>query len=99
MARKLGAQAVPLVFDRRVDASPLVRAEVARAMAHDAAMRAPLIALATDAEAAVAAFSRLRFRPGEIQGVAVSSESRFEVAFNVREVGSSHATDRGAGRP
>lgn len=49
-------------------------------------------------DAAVAAFSRLRFRPGEIEGVAVSSESRFEVAFDAFESGSSHATDRGAGR-
>jgi len=49
-------------------------------------------------EAAVAAFSRLRFRPGEIQGVAVSSESRFEVAFDAFDAGGSHASDRGAGR-
>jgi TonB family protein len=45
-------------------------------------------------EAAVAAFSRLRFRPGEIQGVAVSSESRFEVGFDAGDPGSSHASDR-----
>lgn len=45
-------------------------------------------------EAAVAAFSRVRFRPGEIQGVAVSSESRFEVGFDAGDPGSSHASDR-----
>ncbi len=45
-------------------------------------------------DAAVAAFSRLRFRPGEIQGVAVSSESRYEVEFKGGEAGSSHASDR-----
>lgn len=55
-------------------------------------------------EAAVAAFSRLRFRPGEIQGIAVSSESRIEVVFDAFDAldafaaGSSHASDRGAGR-
>ena len=47
-------------------------------------------------DAAVAAFSRLRFRPGEIQGVAVSSESRYEVEFKGGEAGSSHASDRKA---
>ncbi|HRF73973.1 MAG TPA: TonB family protein [Accumulibacter sp.] len=40
--------------------------------------------------AAVAAFSRLRFRPGEIEGVAVTSEARFEIAFAAGEIGSSH---------
>ncbi|MQM30527.1 MAG: hypothetical protein CRU78_08305 [Candidatus Accumulibacter phosphatis] len=45
-------------------------------------------------QAAVAAFSRVRFRPGEIQGVAVSSESRFEVGFDDGDPGSSHASDR-----
>ncbi|EXI73961.1 MAG: hypothetical protein AW07_02099 [Candidatus Accumulibacter sp. SK-11] len=45
-------------------------------------------------EAAVAAFARLRFRPGEIEGVAVSSEARFEVDFDEAAAGSSHASDR-----
>ncbi|MEF8698211.1 MAG: TonB family protein [Candidatus Accumulibacter sp. UW26] len=44
------------------------------------------------ADAAVAAFARLRFRPGEIDGVAVSSERRFEVRFDGRESGRSHST-------
>lgn len=46
------------------------------------------------AEAAVAAFSRVRFRPGEIEGVAVTSEARFAVDFDVDEFGSSKASDR-----
>ena len=46
------------------------------------------------AEAAVAAFSRVRFRPGEIEGVAVTSEARFAVDFDVDDFGSSKASDR-----
>lgn len=45
-------------------------------------------------EAAVAEFSRLRFRPGEIEGVPVTSEARFELAFQGSEYGGSHLTDR-----
>jgi len=45
-------------------------------------------------EAATAAFARLRFRPGEIEGVAVNSETRFEIVFDGSETDSSHATDR-----
>jgi len=48
-------------------------------------------------EAAVAAFSRVHFRPGEIEGVAVTSETRFEVVFDGSELGRSHSTDRGVG--
>lgn len=44
------------------------------------------------AESAVAAFSQVRFRPGEIEGVAVSSEARFEIVFDGKEAGSSHLT-------
>lgn len=45
--------------------------------------------LAYDA-AAVAGFSRARFRPGEIAGVAVGSELRFEIAFEDGESGASN---------
>jgi len=45
-------------------------------------------------EAATAAFARLRFRPGEIEGVAVNSETRFEIVFDSSETDGSHATDR-----
>lgn len=45
-------------------------------------------------KAAVAAFARLRFRPGEIEGVAVTSQTRFEVPLEGFETGSSHSTDR-----
>ncbi len=45
-------------------------------------------------EAVVAAFSRVRFRPGEIEGVAVTSETHFELMFDAGELGRSHATDR-----
>ena len=48
-------------------------------------------------EAALAAFSRVHFRPGEIEGVAVTSETRFEVVFDGSELGRSHSTDRGVG--
>ena len=40
------------------------------------------------------AVSRLRFRPGEIEGVAVSSETRFAVELDASDTGSSHASDR-----
>lgn len=49
-------------------------------------------------EAAVAAFSSLRFRPAEVAGTAVRSELRFEVVFDDRDEGSSHASDRASGR-
>lgn len=45
-------------------------------------------------DAAVAAFAGLRFRPGEIEGVAVSSEARFTVDFDEAAAGSSHVSDR-----
>jgi TonB family protein len=45
-------------------------------------------------EAASAAFSHVRFSPGEIEGVAVSSETRFEIVFDGSETDSSQATDR-----
>jgi TonB family protein len=44
--------------------------------------------------AASAAFAHLRFRPGEIEGVAVNSETRFEIVFDGSETDSSQATDR-----
>jgi TonB family protein len=44
--------------------------------------------------AAAAAFARLRFSPGEIEGVAVNSETRFEIVFDGGETDGSHATDR-----
>lgn len=43
-------------------------------------------------EAAVAAFAAVRFRPGELEGVPVSSELRFEIAFDPSLSGSSHLT-------
>jgi protein TonB len=46
------------------------------------------------ADAAVAAFAGLRFRPGEIEGVAVRSEARFAVDFDEAAAGSSHVSDR-----
>lgn len=49
-------------------------------------------------EVAVAAFTRLHFRPGEIDGVAVTSEARFEVLFDVRERGRSHSAGEAGGR-
>lgn len=42
----------------------------------------------------LAAFSRLRFRPGEIEGVAVQSETRFAIELDASDTGRSHATDR-----
>lgn len=45
-------------------------------------------------EAAIAAFTHVRFRPGEIEGVAVTSETRFEIVFEGGEAGSSHSSDR-----
>lgn len=58
-------------------------------------------------EAAVAAFANLRFRPGEIEGVAVNSQTRFEVCFDDAEsggcadteTGSSTSTERPDARP
>lgn len=50
-------------------------------------------------DAAVAAFAGLRFRPGEIEGVAVRSEARFEIDFDEAAAGSSHASDRFRLRP
>ncbi len=44
--------------------------------------------------AAAAAFARLRFSPGEIEGVAVNSETRFEIVSDGGETDGSHATDR-----
>ncbi|MER2624325.1 MAG: TonB family protein [Accumulibacter sp.] len=44
--------------------------------------------------AASAAFARLRFSPGEIEGVAVNSEARFEIVFDGGETDGSQATDR-----
>ncbi len=41
-------------------------------------------------EAAVAAFAAVRFRPGELEGVPVSSETRFEIVFDAQTAGSSH---------
>lgn len=49
-------------------------------------------------EAVVNAFSRVRFRPGEIEGVAVTSETRFEIPFEGLDTDGSHATDRAAFR-
>ena len=45
-------------------------------------------------EAAVAAFLPLRFWPGEIDGVAVSSQVVFEVDFDTEAKGTSRSTDR-----
>ena len=42
----------------------------------------------------LAAFSRLRFRPGEIEGVAVSSQTLFAVELDASDSGRSHASDR-----
>ncbi|MCM8611503.1 energy transducer TonB [Accumulibacter sp.] len=53
----------------------------------------------TVSDAAVAAFAGLRFRPGEIEGVAVRSEARFELDFDEPAAGSSHASDRFSLRP
>jgi protein TonB len=50
-------------------------------------------------DAAQAAFAGLRFRPGEIEGVAVRSEARFELDFDEAAAGSSHASDRSSLRP
>jgi TonB family protein len=46
-------------------------------------------------EAAVAAFANLRFRPGEIEGVAVTSQTAFEVHFDDSESGSSADSETG----
>ncbi|WP_291991969.1 TonB family protein [Candidatus Accumulibacter sp. ACC003] len=46
--------------------------------------------------AVVSAFTGLRFRPGEIDGMPVRSEARFEIAFDADEIGSSHAAGRSA---
>jgi len=46
-------------------------------------------------EAAVAAFANLRFRPGEIEGVAVTSQTHFEVYFDDSESGSSADSETG----
>ncbi|MBN8447989.1 MAG: TonB family protein [Candidatus Accumulibacter sp.] len=46
-------------------------------------------------EAAVAAFANLRFRPGEIEGVAVTSQTAFEVYFEDSESGSSADSETG----
>jgi TonB family protein len=46
-------------------------------------------------EAAVAAFANLRFRPGEIEGVAVTSQTAFEVHFDDSESGSSAGGETG----
>lgn len=43
-------------------------------------------------EAAVAAVAAVRFRPGELEGVPVSSETRFEIVFDPSMSGSSHRT-------
>jgi len=45
-------------------------------------------------EAAVAAFLPLRFRPGEIDGVAVSSQVVFEIDFDKQALGASRSSDR-----
>jgi TonB family protein len=45
-------------------------------------------------EAAGVAFSRVRFRPGEIEGVAVNSETSFEIVFDGSDTDSSQATDQ-----
>ncbi len=45
-------------------------------------------------EAAVAAFANLRFRPGEIEGVAVTSQTHFEVYFDDSESGSRTSAER-----
>jgi TonB family protein len=47
-------------------------------------------------EAAVAAFANLRFRPGEIEGVAVTSQTAFEVYFDDSESGSSADSETGS---
>ena len=47
---------------------------------------------------AVAAFTGLRFRPGSIDGVAVTSEARIEVVFEPEESGSSHSANPGVRR-
>jgi protein TonB len=44
-------------------------------------------------EAVVNAFSQVRFRPGEIEGVAVTSETRFEIPIEGMDTDGSHATD------
>jgi len=49
-------------------------------------------------EAVVNAFSQVRFRPGEIEGVAVTSETRFEITFEGMDTDGSHATDHVAFR-
>ena len=48
-------------------------------------------------EAAVAAFANLRFRPGEIEGVAVTSQTAFEVYFDDSESGRSADSETGSG--
>lgn len=45
-------------------------------------------------EPVVTVLARLRFRPGEIEGVPVSSETRLELSFDAAESGRSQATDR-----
>ncbi|EXI68729.1 MAG: hypothetical protein AW08_01041 [Candidatus Accumulibacter adjunctus] len=50
-------------------------------------------------DAAQAAFAGLRFRPGEIEGVAVRSQAHFELDFDESTAGSSHASDRFSLRP
>lgn len=45
-------------------------------------------------EAAVAAFLPLRFRPGEIDGVAVSSQVVFEIDYDRQAMGASRSSDR-----
>jgi TonB family protein len=49
-------------------------------------------------EAAVAAFANLRFRPGEIEGVAVTSQTAFEVYFDDSDSGSGAASERPVAR-
>lgn len=49
---------------------------------------------ATLQEAVAAAVSKARFRPGEIQGVAVTSSTRFEINLDASDGGASHLTDR-----
>lgn len=44
-------------------------------------------------EVVVAALTRVVFRPAEIEGVAVTSEARYEITLEGRETGSSHSTD------
>lgn len=45
-------------------------------------------------DASVAAFLPLRFRPGEIDGVAVSSQVVFEIDFDKQALGASRSSDR-----